>query len=74
MAVSPTSITVEKNGEKWEIARDASADAEPAVKVGDRVTVHYRMTATRIEAKPGKPGDAKESDATTASKKKAKSE
>ena len=37
--------------------RDFSAD----LKVGDKVTVHYTMTATNIEAKPakGKKDEAK---------------
>ncbi|TAM45680.1 MAG: hypothetical protein EPN55_07685 [Gammaproteobacteria bacterium] len=58
--VSPTSITVEKGKEKWEIARDAGTKGGADVKKGDKVTVEYKMTATSIEAKGGKAkGDEK---------------
>jgi len=41
-------ITVMKGSEKFEIARGGDTTA---VKVGDKVTVHYKMTATKIEVK-----------------------
>jgi hypothetical protein len=59
VAVTPTSITVEKDGENWEIARDPSATGDANAKVGDRVTVQYRMTATKIEVKPARTDSAK---------------
>ena len=55
IAVTADTITVapvKYAGEKWEIARDASTklvSGDP--KVGDKVTVVYRMTATSIEVK-----------------------
>ncbi|MEY2485857.1 MAG: hypothetical protein QOG67_1151 [Verrucomicrobiota bacterium] len=52
--VSDTMITVEKGKEKWEIARDSSTKTSGDVKKGDKVTVHYTMTATNIEAKAAK--------------------
>jgi hypothetical protein len=48
-AVEDDVITVTKGKEKFEIARDP-ADKTP-VKVGDKVTVKYRMTAASIEVK-----------------------
>ena len=46
------SFTVEKNAtETWEFGKDASTKG--TVKVGDRVTVHYKMIATTIEANAG---------------------
>jgi len=61
--VSPTSITVEKGNEKWEIARDAGTKGGADVKKGDKVTVEYKMTATGIELKGGKgKGEAKGKD------------
>lgn len=66
VAITPTTITVEKDNEKWEIARDPSSDAQADVKVGDRVTVQYRMHATKIEPKPGKADDSKGKDKDTA--------
>ena len=52
--VTASSITVQKGNEKWEIARtkDTKISAEP--KVGEKVTITYRMAAAEIEVKPGK--------------------
>ena len=44
-------IVVDKDGDKWEIARSADTKVMGNLKVGTKVTVQYRMTATRIEAK-----------------------
>lgn len=44
-------IVVMKGKERWEIARDSSSKVPSDVKVGDKVTVHYKMTATDVEAK-----------------------
>jgi hypothetical protein len=49
--ITDSKIVVEKDKEKWEIARDAGTKMSGAVKKGDKVTVQYRMTATSIEAK-----------------------
>lgn len=44
-------LTVEKSAkETWTISTDK--DTKGTAKVGDKVTVHYRMVATEIEAKP----------------------
>jgi ribosomal protein S1 len=52
-------ITVQKGDERWEIARNENTHIEGELKVGQKVTVHYRMTATRVESKePGRPGAA----------------
>ncbi|MBI3805297.1 MAG: hypothetical protein HY282_16220 [Nitrospirae bacterium] len=47
-------ITVEKGKEKWEIARDKDTKVKGDLKVGSKVTVEYRMTATTIEVKEKK--------------------
>lgn len=44
-------IVVEKGKEKWEIARDKETKVKGDLKVGSKVTIEYRMTATSIEAK-----------------------
>lgn len=44
-------IAVQKGSERWELERDASTRANGEMKVGDKVTVTYTMTATHIEAK-----------------------
>lgn len=49
--VSDTKIIVDKKGEKFEIAKTPATKAAD-VKVGDKVTVYYSMTATEIEVKP----------------------
>jgi hypothetical protein len=54
LEVSDSMIAVQKGKDRWEIARDANTKASGEVKVGDKVTVHYTMTATSIEAKPAK--------------------
>lgn len=51
LEVKDDSITVQKGNEKWEIAKDASTKTTGDVKVGSRVTIHYQMKATEIEAK-----------------------
>jgi hypothetical protein len=53
--VSDTAIVVAKGKEKWEIARDAGTKITGDLKKGARVTVEYRMTATAVEVKGGKP-------------------
>ena len=50
--VTGDTFTVQKSAtETWEFSKDASTKG--AVKVGDRVTVHYKMIATDIEANAG---------------------
>ena len=59
LSMTDTTITVQKGKEKWEINKGTVAGAAD-LKVGDKVTVHYTMTATTIETKPAaKAGAAK---------------
>jgi ribosomal protein S1 len=69
LEVNDSMIVVEKGAkkERWEIARDANTKASGEMKVGDKVTVHYTMTATDVEIKPGK--GAKKTGASPASPK-----
>jgi hypothetical protein len=53
LEVTSTTITVQKGQDKWQINRDASTKTTGDIKVGTKVTVHYTMTATDIEAKSG---------------------
>lgn len=41
-------IVVQKGQERWQIARDASTKVTGELKVGAKVTIEYRMTATSI--------------------------
>ena len=70
LEVTESMIAVQKGSERWEIARDASTKADGALKVGDKVTIKYSMTATQIEVKPDKTGGAETSSAATDSPKK----
>ena len=51
LEVKDTSITVQKGNEKWEIARDKDTKITGDLKVGSKVTIHYTMKATSVEAK-----------------------
>ena len=48
-------IVVQKGADKWEIARTADTKITGDLKVGAKVTIEYRMTATSIEVKPPAP-------------------
>jgi hypothetical protein len=50
--INANHIVVQKGEQKWQIAVDKSTKGAN-VKVGDKVTVYYSMTATEIEAKAG---------------------
>ena len=64
LEVNDSSIVVQKGNERWEIARDAKTKSEREVKVGDRVTIHYWMTAKEVELQGDKsaPSGAKASE------------
>lgn len=54
LSVTDTTIVVEKEkgkNERWELKRDASTKGADDLKVGDKVTIHYTMTATKVEKK-----------------------
>jgi RNase P/RNase MRP subunit p29 len=45
-------IVVQKGKDKWEIQKDSAIKSE--VKVGDKVTIEYRMIAVSVESKAKK--------------------
>ena len=59
IALTDNVITVQKDDEKWEIARSAATKVDGKLAVGSRVTVHYKMSADSIEMKDtsGKPAE-----------------
>lgn len=63
LEVTDAKIVVEKDKERWEIARDKDTKVKGELKKGSRVTIHYRMTATSVEVRD-KPAakDAKAAD------------
>ena len=53
-SVDGATFTVQKSAsETWEFSTDASTKGSP--KVGDKVTVQYRMIATNIDSKAAGP-------------------
>jgi hypothetical protein len=52
LALTDDMITVQKGQDKWEIARDASTKITGDLKVGSKVTIEYRMSATSVDVKP----------------------
>ena len=57
-AVDGGTLTVEKSAkETWQF--EVSKDTKGTPKVGDKVTVNYRMVATDIETKPAAATPAK---------------
>ena len=59
LEVTPTTITVQKGNDKWEIARDGKTKITGDLKVGAKVTIYYTMTATDVEVKEAKEGKGK---------------
>ena len=57
-ALTPTTITVQKGDEKWELARTKNTKITGDLKVGAKVTVYYSMKADEVEVKEAK-SDAK---------------
>ena len=49
LEVRDDAVVVQKGKEKWEIARTPDTKVTGELKKGEKVTVHYKMTATSIE-------------------------
>jgi hypothetical protein len=64
--VNDSMITVQKGKDRWELDRDSNTKVNGDVKVGDKVTITYTMTAKDVEVKAGK-GAKKEKASATAS-------
>ena len=59
LTVTDDAIVVQKGNEQWEIARDASTKVTGDLKVGAKVTIEYRMTATTVTVKEAKAASEK---------------
>ena len=57
VAVDDSMITVMKGKEKFEVARDSSTKVTGDLKVGDKVTIMYTMTAKEVEVKAAAKAD-----------------
>lgn len=59
LEITPTTITVQKGSDKWQLNRDASTKVAGDLKVGDKVTITYTMTAAEITVKGSKSSSEK---------------
>ena len=70
LEVTDSMIAVQKGKDRWEVNRDSSTKVSGGdLKVGDKVTITYTMSATEVEAKAAK-GAKKEAAAPASPKKK----
>jgi len=51
LELTDTKIVVQKDKDKWEIARTADTKVTGELKVGAKVTIQYTMTAKTVEVK-----------------------
>ena len=51
LGLTADAITVQKGKEKWEIAK-GTATLPAELKVGDKVTIQYSMTAVKVSSEP----------------------
>ena len=58
LEVNAERLVVQKGSERWEIARDSLTRMPSDVKVGDKVTIEYRMTAIKVESKGAAKSEA----------------
>lgn len=54
LELTDTLIVVQKDKDKWEIARNKDTKVSGELEVGEKVTVMYQMTAASIEVKAEK--------------------
>ncbi len=72
LEVNDSMIAVQKGKDRWEINRDSNTKVNGDLKVGEKVTVTYTMSATDVAVKAGKAekGAKKEGASPAASPKK----
>jgi hypothetical protein len=51
LEVTEKAIVVQKGDERWEVARNEKTRIDGELKVGNKVTIHYRMIAVSVESK-----------------------
>jgi hypothetical protein len=56
LEVTDSMIAVQKGKDRWEVNRDANTKVTGDLKVGEKVTITYTMSATEVEVKAGKDG------------------
>jgi len=70
LEVTDSMITVQKGKDRWEVNRDANTKVTGDLKVGEKVTITYTMSATEVEVKAGKGGKKEGASPAEAPKKK----
>jgi hypothetical protein len=68
LEVTDSAIVVQKGNDRWELARDKDTNVIGDLKVGSKVTIFYRMTATKVEVKEAKKAEAKDTKKTAPAK------
>jgi len=56
LEVNDSMIAVQKGKDRWEINRDSGTKVSGDLKVGEKVTITYTMSATDVEVKAAKGG------------------
>ena len=56
--LTESKIVIQKDKEKWEIARTPATQVTGELRVGANVTIQYTMTATSVELKADKKAPA----------------
>ena len=51
LEVTDDMIAVKKGADRWEIARTPDTKVTGDLKAGSKVTIEYRMTATKVDVK-----------------------
>jgi ribosomal 50S subunit-recycling heat shock protein len=67
LEVNDSMIAVQKGKDRWEVNRDSNTKVTGDLKVGDKVTITYTMTATAAEVKAGGKDKAKKDASSAAS-------
>jgi hypothetical protein len=70
LEVNDSMIAVQKGSDRWEIQLPPNTKGVAEVKVGDKVTIHYTMSATDVEKKAGKAEKGAKKEASPAESKK----
>jgi hypothetical protein len=59
LQVTDDMIAVQKGKDRWEIARGPDTKVTGDLKVGAKVTIEYKMTATKVDVKEAGKAPAK---------------
>ncbi len=58
LEVTDSKIVIQKDKEKWDIARTTDTKITGDIKVGSKVTIQYTMSASTVDVKPEKAAAA----------------